>query len=167
MEKRATFSFGRMYRYTLWRYWGGPVLIQNISSGYAMFIVLNPSTADENNDDPTVRRCIGYAKEWGYNGLCMMNLFAFQTRYPKVMKAARDPVGPDNNKALMDIAEYAEVIIAAWGVPGSYLDRDQEVYDMLPQLHYLRLTKGGFPGHPLFLPKGLKPILWNINAKGK
>ena len=129
-----------------------------------MFIGLNPSTADETNDDPTIRRCIRFAKRWGYSGLCMMNLFAFRATSPEDMKAIenRDPVGPDNDRALIDIAEDADVIVAALGTHGKYMGRDEEVKAMLPQLHYLRLTKDGFPSHPLYLPKTLRPILWKV-----
>jgi len=125
-----------------------------------MFIGLNPSTADETTDDPTIRRCIGYARDWGYAGLSMLNLFAFRATSPEDMKAAEDPVGPDNDCALTDMAEFAEVIIAAWGAHGTHLGRDKKVRKIIPNLHYLKMTKGGFPCHPLYLPKGLKPILW-------
>lgn len=125
-----------------------------------MFIGLNPSTADEKYDDPTIRRCIGYARDWGYAGLCMMNLFAFRATSPDDMRAAEDPVGPDNDRALIDMAEFAGVIVAAWGVHGTHLGRDEEVRKMIPELHYLQLTKEGIPGHPLYLAKRLKPILW-------
>lgn len=125
-----------------------------------MFIGLNPSTADATNDDPTIRRCIGYARDWGCDGLCMMNLFAFRATLPKDMKAAEDPVGPENDRTLIFMAEGAEVIVAAWGNNGRYMGRDEKVKAMIPQLHYLRLTKDGFPAHPLYLPKGLKPVLW-------
>jgi len=157
MERSATFSPCRKYRYTLWRHWGSL-----FASGYAMFIGLNPSTADETIDDPTVRRCIGYAQDWGYAGLCMMNLFAFRATLPKDMKTVEDPVGPDNDRALVEIAEYAKVIIAAWGNHGMYMGRDEEVKLIIPEpLRYLRLTKDGYPGHPLYLPKELKPKLWD------
>ena len=125
-----------------------------------MFIGLNPSTADETNDDPTVRRCIRYAKYWGYSGLCMTNLFAFRATNPEDMKAAEDPIGPENNQTLIDKAKNAEIIIAAWGIHGKYISRDKEVLGIIPQLYYLRLTKKGYPGHPLYLPKNLKPTLW-------
>ena len=157
MEKIIAFSSCRKYRYTLWRHWHN---LFSQDTAYVMFIGLNPSTADEIKDDNTIRRCIGYAKDWGYAGLCMTNLFAFRTREPKVMKANVNPVGPDNDKYLIEIAKYASVIIAAWGIDGAYLGRDQEVIKLIPNLHYLKLTKNGFPGHPLFLPKNLKPKKW-------
>ena len=153
MKKSATFSDCRKYRYTLWRYWGGL-----FSSGYAMFIGLNPSTADETNNDPTVRRCIGYARDWGYSGLCMANLFAFRSTLPSAMLSVKDPVGSDNDKHLKAVAKKAGIIIAAWGNHGAYLGRGEAVRKVIPNLHYLKLTKKGIPGHPLYLKKDLKPI---------
>lgn len=153
MNKTATFSPCRKYRYTLFRDWGG-----FFSSGYAMFIGLNPSTADETVDDPTIRRCIGYANSWGYRGLYMANLFAFRATLPEDMKCAEDPVGPENDYTLITMAEKADVIVAAWGTQGKYMGRDEEVKAMFTQLHCLRLTKNCYPEHPLYLSKGLKPI---------
>jgi len=150
IEKDATFSPCRKYRYTLYRSWDSNL-------GYAMFIGLNPSTADETLDDPTVRRCINFARAWGYGGLCMMNLFAYRTKDPKHMKAAHKPIGVDNDKWLISESMRAGVIIAAWGNHGSYLGRDEEVRVMLHDLHYLALTKSGKPKHPLYLKKDLMP----------
>lgn len=156
MNKSATFSACRKYRYTLWRCWEGLFW----RPGYVMFIGLNPSTADETNDDPTIRRCIRYTRDWDYSGLCMTNLFAFRATSPDDMKAVDNPIGPDNNRTLIDMAEYAEVVVAAWGNDGAYRERGETVGKMIPNLSYLKLTKNGFPAHPLRLPKGLKPILW-------
>ena len=151
VNKFAVFSPCRTYRYLLWREWIGGV-------GYAMFVGLNPSTADETQDDPTIRRCIAFAKSWGYAGLCMTNLFAFRATDPKDMMAVADPVGPDNNANLLDVAKDAGVIVAAWGAKGTHKGRDAEVCKMLPPLHFLALTKDGHPGHPLYLPKTLTPF---------
>ena len=151
MKSGASFSPCRRYRYSLWRNWA------DTANGYAMFVGLNPSTADETDDDATVRRCIGFAKAWDYAGLCMANLFAFRATYPSNMKAAADPVGPDNNQALHHLAKEAGIIVAAWGVHGAHLARGDTVRAMLPNLHYLRLTKAGYPCHPLYLPKALTP----------
>lgn len=90
----------------------------------------------------------------------MVNLFAFRATLPKDMKAAEAPIGPNNNTVLTRAAEGAGVVVAGWGTNGSYLSRDAEVSSLIPWLYYLRLTKDGFPGHPLFLPKILKPKLW-------
>lgn len=151
-ERRTVFSIDRRYRYALWRDWGG--------EGYAMFVGLNPSTADETLDDPTIRRCVAYAKSWGYGALCMTNLFAFRATDPKDMLAATDPVGAENDATLLDLAERASVVVAAWGTHGTHLGRAQTVRNMLPSLHYLKLTKDGHPGHPLYLKKELTPVPW-------
>lgn len=157
MEKSARFSPCRRYRYSLWRNWRG---LLPETKGYAMFVGLNPSTADETNDDPTIRRCIAFAQAWGYEGLCMTNLFAFRATAPADMIAADDPVGPENDQTLRDLAESAGVVVAAWGVHGTHGGRHNAVRAMLPRLHYLRLTKDGHPGHPLYLPKSLVPVPW-------
>jgi hypothetical protein len=126
-----------------------------------MVIGLNPSTADAQSDDPTVRRCIGYARDWGYGGLCLANLFAFRARRPEAMKAAADPVGPENDHHLQAMAAQAALKLAAWGVHGRHLGRDAEVAALLPSLHCLRLSLGGHPMHPLYLPRGLSPTPWS------
>ncbi len=155
MKSTALFSPCRTYRYDLWREWIG-------GDGYAMFVGLNPSTAGESNDDPTIRRCIDFAKSWGFSALCMTNLFAFRATLPEAMKAASDPVGPGNDQRLLEAAQSAGLVIAAWGTNGAHLGRAAAVRRMLPSLHYLRLTKGGQPGHPLYLPKTLRPVAWVI-----
>ena len=148
----ATFSPCRSYRYSLWREWGADSL------GYAMFIGLNPSTADETRDDPTVRRCINFAKDWGFGALCMTNLFAFRATDPKVMQVQADPNGPENNVTLKKLARDASVVVAAWGTHGTHMGRDKEVVAMLPGLKCLVLTKEGLPKHPLYLLKTLRPM---------
>lgn len=126
-----------------------------------MFIGLNPSTADETLDDPTIRRCIAFAKAWGYGGLCMANLFAFRATDPAVMKAHPAPIGPENDMKLTMLAVDAGIVIAAWGAHGTHLGRGERVkHALAAKLHYLRLTKDGHPGHPLYLPKTLTPQLW-------
>lgn len=149
---QTIFSPCRTYRYTLWREWIG-------GDGYAMFIGLNPSTADETKNDPTIRRCMDFAQTWGYAGLCMTNLFAFRATEPKVMLKARiDPIGKDNDGHLQRLAKDAGVIVAAWGAHGNHMGRDQQVRALITNLHYLRLTKDGHPGHPLYLPSELRPV---------
>lgn len=152
MKRETIFSPCRTYRYTLWRTFGAME-----GDGYAMFIGLNPSTADEVNDDPTIRKCIAFAKTWGYGTLCMTNLFAFRATQPTDMKASSDPIGPDNDTHLVKLAQDAKVVVAAWGTDGVHLGRDQRVRAIVPNLHYLRKTKDGHPGHPLYLPGDLVP----------
>jgi len=151
----ADFSPCRRYRYTLWRQW-------RHGCGYVQFIGLNPSTADEYQNDPTVTRCINYAKRWGYSGMCMTNIFAYRATDPEEMKRYFDPVGPDNDLHLMDVSECARIIIAAWGVHGVHKIRGENVAMMFPNLHCLKTTKDGHPSHPLYLRADLKPIPYKV-----
>lgn len=150
----AVFSACRRYRYLLWRRWG-----ENWSTNYVLFVGLNPSRADETLDDPTIRRCLGFAKAWGYSGLCMANLFAYRATDPKQMLLAADPIGHDNDRYLQASAAQAAIVIAAWGNHGKHQGRHLQVQKMLTNLHCLTLTKAGMPSHPLYLPQSLKPIL--------
>lgn len=159
MARTTTFSPCRMYRYALWREWIG-------GEGYAMFVGLNPSTADETLDDPTIRRCVAFAKAWGYSALCMTNLFAFRATNPQDMKAVSDQVGPSNDEYLRQLAVGAGVIVAAWGAHGTHRGRDKAVRKLMPSLHYLSLTKDGHPGHPLYLKKTLLPVRWEGGDRG-
>lgn len=151
MKASANFSKCRTYRYALWRTWDS-------SLPYAMIIGLNPSTADEVEDDPTLIRCINFAKSWGYGGVCMTNLFAFRATHPKDMKAALDPVGKSNDRWLAKLAKKAGIIVAAWGNDGHYLGRSDQIRNKLPNLHCLKLNNSGEPAHPLYLKAELKPI---------
>jgi hypothetical protein len=153
MKRRTIFSRCRTYRYVLWRDWDA------INHAYAMFVGLNPSTADEVEDDPTIRRCIGFAKRWGYGALCMTNLFAYRATDPEAMKAHPAPVGVENDRWLRAMAKNAALVVAAWGVNGVHLHRDQAVIALFgTELSCLGLTKGGHPAHPLYLKKSLQPI---------
>lgn len=149
----ADFSPCRQYRYSLFRIWDS-------SKPWALFVCLNPSTADETNDDPTVRRCIQFARDWGYGGFCMSNIFAYRATDPKVMKAHPSPFGEVNNEWLVKLAKNAGIVVCAWGKNGKHLKRDQEVLELLrpvAKLHYLKLTNDGMPYHPLYLPASLTP----------
>lgn len=130
-----------------------------------MFDCLNPSTADEVQDDPTIRRCIGYAKRWGYAGYCMTNIFAYRATDPRVMLSASDPIGIENDHYLNECARGAGIVVAAWGAHGAHMNRGAAVAKLLPDLHYLRLTKHGFPGHPLYLPSKLAPMPWPMDQR--
>ena len=156
MNTAAILSPCRTYRYSLTREWGSGIAV--------LFVGLNPSTADETSDDPTIRRCIGFAREWGYARLHMANLFAFRSTDPSGMKNASDPIGPENDMHLLALANDSALTVAAWGTHGTFGGRHSTVRKMLPRLHYLRLTKDGHPGHPLYLPKSLRPIEWKQEA---
>ncbi|NJM40825.1 MAG: DUF1643 domain-containing protein [Anaerolineae bacterium] len=155
MRSTAFFSPCHQYRYLLWREW------DVASPSYALFIGLNPSTADETHDDPTVRRCIGFAKRWGYGAVCVTNLFALCATNPNVLTAHPTPVGEETNRWIIEAARHADVVIAAWGNHGSHLGRDQAVLALLPtRPHILQMNQGGQPAHPLYLPKTLRPGIW-------
>lgn len=129
------------------------------------FIMLNPSTADEVNDDHTVRRCIGFAETWGYGGLIVTNLFAMRSPDPGMLKQVHDPIGPDNTDYLLKYALKCDRVVCAWGNHGSYRGRDQSVVEFLWGRHqvllsYLLLTKSGQPSHPLRLSGKLRPKIW-------
>lgn len=171
-ERQTVFSHCRKYRYTLWREWptdqmqdgcnDGERGIDNLR-GYVMFIGLNPSTADETKDDPTIRRCRDFAQRWGYGALCMTNLFAWRDTQPANMKKAAWPIGADNDHWLLEIAKGAGLVVAAWGTHGTHLYRAVKVKAMFReagiQLQCIYKTKDGHPQHPLYLSSLLLPEL--------
>lgn len=157
MIRSAIFSEDRVFRYELLRVW-------DTAKPRVLFIGLNPSTADENYDDNTIKRCMTFADTWGFGSLGMANLFGFMATKPKKMMAAADPIGPEWDLALFRAIPFASKVIAAWGVGGAYKGRGEQVRKILiehgVQLYHLGLTGGGFPRHPLFLRGDTKPTLW-------
>lgn len=152
----AEFSPCGQWRYGLWRRW-----VHGGRCNMVAFVGLNPSTADESVDDPTVRRCIQFAKDWGYHGMYMLNAYAFRATDPKDMQAAADPVGPDNDEKLWYYTRFVTLIVVAWGV---HCDDEREL-QVLRTLNRpvmcLGTTKGGKPKHPLYLARSTKPQLFN------
>lgn len=127
-----------------------------------MFVMLNPSTADGTTDDPTIRRCVGFAKAWNYEAISVVNLFAYRATKPKDLFAAgHEAHGPRNQKVIECATARAGIIIAAWGVHGDYGEQDDTVRGWLDDrpIYALGLTKDGQPRHPLYLPASAKPIL--------
>jgi hypothetical protein len=151
----AYFSPCRKWRYQLWRIWDWHIPFLNV-------IGLNPSTADETHNDPTIERCQRRAKAMGFGGLMMTNLFAFRATDPTVMKCYYAPIGPENNDYILDAAKRVGMVLCAWGTNGTHLGRDLEVLQLLEgfDLHCLRVTKDGIPGHPLYLPYSQQPKLY-------
>jgi len=162
-DHETVLSNDRVYRYTLWRQvppildfqeerfkWG--------TSDYIQFIGLNPSTADEVQDDPTIRRCRYFAARMGFKWLCMTNLFAFRATDPDDMKKAEHPIGPANTNWLEAIAKGAGLVIAAWGVHGRFMNRDMQIRGVISNLYCLGKTKDGHPRHPLYLKNTAVPI---------
>lgn len=149
MKKGAIISDCGKYRYRLWRIW-------NEANPLVMFIMLNPSTADSNLDDPTIRRCIGFAGSWGYGGLYVGNLFAYRSTDPKQLKSVIDPRGKDNDYHLRQMVMKCSIVICAWGNGYEY---PNDSICGIPEslMHYIDLSKDGIPKHPLYLKKSLKP----------
>lgn len=162
-EKRtAEFSADRVYRYTLDIVW-------DESLPMVQFIGLNPSTADEFKDDPTVRRCKQFARNWGYGGMVMTNLFAFRSTDPIPMKRHPQPIGEkqgdaeENDAALYRTHLRCDKTVAAWGNHGLHLDRWLFVSELIPELWCFRITKAGQPEHPLYMPYDQTLSRYSIN----
>lgn len=152
MKKSAVISDCGKYRYELRRIWGE-------TKSLVAFIGLNPSTADAEKDDATIRRCINFAKDWGYGGIIMLNLFAFRATDPKTMKAEIHPIGLENDEYIKKGIEAAALTVAAWGNHGEHHNRG-DVVRYSSYFFVLALTKQGYPAHPLYLKKTLKPKPW-------
>jgi hypothetical protein len=124
--------------------------------------MLNPSTADAELDDPTIRRCAGFSLAAGYSGIVVGNLFAWRATKPIELTKASDPIGPENDFHLADIVSAAPVVVCAWGARGNLYGRNEQVGRIIRAAgkvpHCLRVTKDGHPAHPLYLPAILKPI---------
>jgi len=151
LKSNAIFSKDRIYRYSLIRIWDSSKPLLHISG-------LNPSTADETEDDPTIRREIQFAVELGYGGLCKTNAFAFRATQPRVMKRQANPVGAENDRYILEASKKSGMSIAAWGIHGNHHGRDQEMYRLHIDWYCFGFTKGGHPRHPLYLPKTIRPI---------
>ena len=159
MQKDATFSPDRVHRYTLSRQWNG---MQPVCG----FIMLNPSTADENYLDPTLTRCLNYAGQWGYGTMLVANIFAFRSTGPEGLLSCDDPIGPDNDRAIMEVVRGSNLVICGWGNTSSVkrliYPRSEKVLSIIKGIgakaYALRINKDGTPGHPLYLKATLKPI---------
>ncbi len=128
-----------------------------------LWVLLNPSMADEQTDDPTLRRCIRFSREWQYGGLEVVNLFAFRTPHPHDLHRAADPVGSKNDRYLAEVAARAAGIILAWGTKGIYLQRNHKVL-ALRSLHTIQplcclgTAHNGCTRHPLYSPRSTRPV---------
>jgi hypothetical protein len=152
MKCSAILSYDGKYRYKLERIWQPEC--QPI-----VWIMLNPSKADANLDDPTIRRCIGFSMNWGYGAIEVYNLFAWRATCPDNLVSATDPIGPENDHWLKSIPKDRQ-IIAAWGkIPEALGRRDTKVLQLLTGMHVrcLGLTMTGFPRHPVRLAYNAKP----------
>lgn len=159
VASQAVYSDCEAYRYELTRQW-------DVAGQHALFVMLNPSTATESQNDPTVERCERRARALGFGAFRVTNIFAYRATDPKVMRAMRDPVGPENDIAIADAAIWADRIICAWGNHGAYLNRGLAVKHLLGQaakpLWHLGLTQAGQPQHPLYIGYDRPPQIWSV-----
>lgn len=151
------------WRYRLTRRWA--------DGGVVLWVMLNPSTADADQDDPTIRRCVGFARAWGYGAIEVVNLYALRTAYPVRLLDHPDPVGPDGDAHLSEaFAGRPGLVVAAWGGGARRVGRrrgarrDERVRVMAGEaglaLHCLGTTRAGAPRHPLYVPAGKRPEPW-------
>jgi hypothetical protein len=156
------------YRYLLWREW-------NSNSKTISFIMLNPSRADAQINDPTITRCINFAKSWGYGRLEVVNLFAYRTSKPLLLKQAVEPIGKDNaprsgslrDRYIVESVAKSDRVILAWGNHGTWKKQDLYTLELLKNcinLYSLGITKKGCPRHPLYLRSTIKPQIFDTVA---
>ncbi|BAU10450.1 hypothetical protein LEP3755_09340 [Leptolyngbya sp. NIES-3755] len=150
----AIFDSSGSYRYALWRSWNDLPRVG--------FVMLNPNQADAELNDPTIRRCIGFAKAWGFGGLEVVNLFAYRAKTPQLLKQAAEPIGKDNDRYLFTLSGRVDLIILAWGNWGGFGGRHREVlpFFQTENIYTLGMTKLGHPKHPLYLRQDSDRIRW-------
>lgn len=157
ITRSAALSSDARFRYELIRQWDS-------NNRSVAFILLNPSTADSAEDDNTIRRCVGFAQRWGYGGIVIYNLYAYRTRYPQELKAARYPVGPDNDTWLKKLADSRMDIVAAWGVHAQN-DRVQDVVKLINRpMMCISVNADGSPSHPLMLSYQTQRRAWTSKS---
>lgn len=159
----AVFDSKRIYRYVLWRLW-------NRKSAPLITIMLNPSTADEEVLDPTVKKCIKWAQAWGYGGIYVLNAFALRSTDPELLvefaQKGRDPIGPENDFHIIEtLAEHSDArVIVGWGKHAALLNRQQRMVELLAgrALYCLGVNKDGSPEHPLYVALATQPKVWRF-----
>lgn len=153
----AVYSPCERYRYTLTREWtpGGR---------RALFVMLNPSTATEAQNDPTVERCERRARVLGFGAFRVCNIFAWRDTDPRALRRADDPDGPGNDAAIAEACAWADMAVCAWGTHGAFRDRGRAVEALMratgADLWHLGRTRDGHPRHPLYLPYTQQPEIW-------
>jgi hypothetical protein len=164
LQSSATLSECGVYRYDLRRVW-------DESRPACVFVMLNPSTADADQDDATIRRCVGFADAWGCGSLTVVNLFALRSTEPRALYAHPDPVGPDNDRVIRDRVGGSGIAIAAWGIHGEFQNRGLAVLAMIEstgrELHCLGQTQKWHPKHPLYLKSDARPAAFEQKPEPK
>jgi len=156
----AVYSDCENYRYSLTRIW-------DEAGKRVLFVMLNPSTATEVQNDPTVERCERRARTLGFGAFRVCNIFAWRATDPRDMRAQNDPVGPENDAVILEGSDWADTIVCAWGTHGEHRARGPEVGRLLrdtglPLMH-LGLSKAGHPKHPLYIAYAVQPVVWQIS----
>ncbi|WP_223644303.1 DUF1643 domain-containing protein [Corallococcus sp. EGB] len=158
LDAGAELSECGLYRYRLWRRWSAQEGAPRV-----LLVMLNPSVADGQQDDPTLRRCVAFAQSWGYGALTLCNLFALRATDPADLMPAKDAVGPLNDAALEAAARDATLVVGAWGAHRMVPQRAPAVLALLLRyhsVHALALTGAGEPRHPLYLAGHLRPQIY-------
>ena len=155
LRSSARYSPCKKYRYTLTRVW-------DADKPKVAFIGLNPSTATEIQNDPTVTRCMNYAARWGYGGMHMLNIFGYRATDPKIMKAVKEPVGAGNDFWIKVKAQEAAMALACWGTHGEHQERGKKVLELVDNLKCLGVTKHGHPRHPLYMRSDVQPVAYEV-----
>ena len=150
MIKGALFSPDNIYRYQLSRVW-------DEEKPKILFIMLNPSTADEFVEDPTIRRIVNYAKDWGYGSVYVGNLYAFRSTDPKGLNSVEDPIGPENITNIQALIGLVDKVVYAWG---NERKEPEWLKKIVTNPYCIDISKKGIPKHPLYLKKCLKPQLY-------
>jgi hypothetical protein len=163
MRRSAVFDASGRYRYRLARVWDAAL-------PRVTFVLLNPSTADRHRDDPTIRRCIGFAQAWGYGGVEVLNLFAWRATKPRDLRRASAPVGPANDRHLRAAARRCGRVVVAWGTHGAWQGRGQAALALLRRHGCtplcLGLTRDGQPRHVLYRRYETRPTVYPSDARG-
>ena len=158
-QSTALYSDCLCYRYNLTRIW-------DPNGERVHFVMLNPSSATEIQNDPTVERCERRSRALEYGAFCVTNIFAWRDTDPKKMRAALDPIGSHNDEAITKACKWADKTIAAWGTHGTHMERSAYVEKLLAALDepifHLGLSKDGHPKHPLYIAYQKMPELWKI-----
>lgn len=162
----AVFDKTGTYRYLLWRNLAGAGVSQSSGSNNTLLLVmLNPNKADETRNDPTIRRCIGFAQSWGFSRLEVVNLFAICAEKPHMLRSFKKPIGTHNDDFILERARSASRVVVAWGAHGSLLGRDADVLSKLKSFGSLEcfgVTKDGLPRHPLYVRADVKPLPFGV-----
>ena len=154
MILKATLSKDQQYRYSLSRIW-------DKDKEMILFIGLNPSTADAKENDPTIRRLIGYASRWDFGGMHVCNLFAYRTPDPKELFQVLDPVGKRNDRYIKKMSKYARITVLMYGNEGRRFNRHEEILNYIEEPYCIKVSKTGMPMHPLYLKYTKTPLLYS------